>query len=185
MTRTERTHTEREDQVVYEEHGVRVVLVVQNGIRRSPTLYIERRDDALTALKLREIAAMIDAAADEVARATPLAPAPEPVQVDRSQRTLTDGSPVTPDHRDLQPNGQQKAYVVLSEEERAKGFVRPVRYTYVHVPGCGIATTMGQALAETYARDPKFYSGTFCVGCGKHLSVDQFIWDGTDERVGS
>lgn len=46
--------------------------------------------------------------------------------------TLTDGSPVTPDHRELKPNGQQKGYVVLSEEERAKGFVRPVRRTYIH-----------------------------------------------------
>lgn len=29
--------------------------------------------------------------------------------------------------------GQQNKYVVLSEEERAKGFVRPVRRTYQHV----------------------------------------------------
>lgn len=47
--------------------------------------------------------------------------------------TLTDGSPVTPDHTELKPNGQQKGYVVLSEEERAKGFVRPVRNKYKHV----------------------------------------------------
>lgn len=30
--------------------------------------------------------------------------------------TLADGSPVTPDHRELKPNGQQKGYVVLSED---------------------------------------------------------------------
>jgi hypothetical protein len=48
-------------------------------------------------------------------------------------RTLTDGSPVTPDHREINPaTGQQKGYVVLSAEERAKGFVRPVRRTYTH-----------------------------------------------------
>jgi hypothetical protein len=47
--------------------------------------------------------------------------------------TLTDGSPVTEDHRELKENGQQKGYVVLSEEERKKGFVRPVRTTYTHV----------------------------------------------------
>ena len=99
--------------------------------------------------------------------------------VDRTQRTLTDGSPVTPDHTDLKPNGQQKGYVVLSDEERARGFVRPVRRTYVH-DKCGVATTMGQSLAETYARDPHFYSGTFCVGCGKHFPVGadgEFTWD--------
>jgi hypothetical protein len=34
-------------------------------------------------------------------------------EVDRTQRTLTDGSPVTPDHRDIDPKtGQQKGYVM-------------------------------------------------------------------------
>jgi len=40
---------------------------------------------------------------------------------ERPRTTLVDGSPVTSDHRDLKPNGQQKDYVVLSAEERAKG----------------------------------------------------------------
>jgi len=110
-----------------------------------------------------------------------------PPPVDRSQRTLTDGAPVTADHRELKPNGQQKGYVVLSEEERAKGFVRPVRRSYRHLK-CGVVTTMGIALAETYARDPYFYSGTFCCGCGSHFPVGddgEFVWDGTEERVGT
>ncbi len=100
------------------------------------------------------------------------------------ERTLTDGSPITDDHRELKPNGQQKGYVVLSEAERAKGFVRPVRRTYTHKT-CGCDTTMGEAIAETYARDPGFYSGTFCVACGVHRPLDQFVWKGTDEQVGS
>ena len=124
--------------------------------------------------------------------------------VDRSARTLTDGSSVTDDHREIDPaTGQQKAYVVLSAEERAKGFVRPVRRTYTHVGkvtdiegndgsiihrqrmgGCGSNTTMGQAIAETYARDPKFYSGTFCCHCNKHLPLDEFVWAGTIDQVG-
>ena len=37
---------------------------------------------------------------------------------------LTDGRRSTR-HRKLKPNGQQQDYVVLAEEERAKGFVRP------------------------------------------------------------
>jgi hypothetical protein len=151
--------------------------------------------------------------------------------------------------------GQNECYLVLSEEERAKGFVRPVRTTYIHIGrkiekklngslngrliriddpeydnrdgyytkergyagyleyseekfplvgkyltkvefdamsenkshsgGCGVATTMNMALSETYARNPKFYGATFCVGCNKHLPVDEFVWDGTDELVGS
>lgn len=101
--------------------------------------------------------------------------------------TLTDGSPVTPDHRDINPEtGQQKGYVVLAADERAKGFIRPVRHTYVHSK-CGVATTMGAALAETYARDPFFYSGTFCVGCRAHFPVGEdgeFTWaDGS--KVGT
>ncbi len=157
---------------------------------------------------------------------------------EQPKTTLTDGSPVTPDHKEIMTNGQQKGYVVLSEEERAKGFVRPVRTSYRHVgvaapkyplldltedqkhfaasgyvkyekypdgssvlgqlwtqekidkigKGCGTVTTMGQALAETYARDPHFYSGTFCCGCATHLPVGEdgeFVWEGTDERVGT
>lgn len=143
-------------------------------------------------------------------------------------------------------NGQNETYLVLSDEELAKGFVRPVRKTYIHVgkeidkskmipvdeywdkypegydkeirrkykedygyryfityeendtpilgryitesdlkEGCGFATEMNVKLAETYAANPKFYGATFCVGCGKHLAVEEFVWDGTNERVGS
>lgn len=102
--------------------------------------------------------------------------------------------------------GMNKKYLVLSEEERAKGFVRPIRKTYIHqymldgskvpyplvsmkgVGGCGATTTMGQALAETYARDPSFYGATYCVGCDTHLPVGEdgeFYWDGTNEKVGT
>lgn len=134
----------------------------------------EARDKAKAVVTARQ---EMEAAARKVAAAIP---------VDRTQRTLTDGSPVTADHRDLKPNGQQKGYVVLSEAERAKGFVRPVRLSYRHLT-CGTVTTMGLALAETYARDPFFYSGTFCCGCRAHFPVGadgQFVWDGTDEKVG-
>ncbi|WP_242137336.1 hypothetical protein [Sphingomonas sp. TREG-RG-20F-R18-01] len=105
-----------------------------------------------------------------------------------SDTTLTDGSPVTPDHRDINPaTGMQKGYVVLSANERAKGFVEPVRRAYVHEK-CGVVTNMGLALAETYARDPFFYSGTFCAGCEAHFPVGdggQFVWDGTSQKVGT
>lgn len=78
----------------------------------------------------------------------------------------------------------QKVYVVLSEEERAKGFVHPVREAYLHLV-CGEKTTMGQSIAETYAREPEFYSGTFCCQCRAHFPVAEFVWDGTKIPVGS
>ncbi len=92
---------------------------------------------------------------------------------------LTDGSPVPTDgsHKEIDPRtGQQKGYIVLSPEERAKGFVKPVRRSYTHNK-CGGVTTVGRALAETYARDPYFYSGTFCCNCGTHFPLAQFDWE--------
>lgn len=141
-----------------------------------------------------------------------------------------------------QPNDRlQQAYLILPQEERDKGFVRPVRRAYTHVgappntyplrdltdeertryadagyvkfepypeserprmgrfwtqanldtagKGCGVTTTMSLPLAETYARDPKFYGGTWCSGCGTHLPVAEFVWaagqPGEGERVGT
>lgn len=105
-----------------------------------------------------------------------------------SNTTLTDGSPVTPDHREIDPaTGLQKGYMVLSADERAKGFVRPVRNAYRH-DKCASVTTMNRALAETYARDPSFYSGTFCAICRAHFPVGadgEFTWAGTADKVGT
>jgi hypothetical protein len=157
--------------------------------------------------------------------------------------TLLDGSPVPDDrsHTKLRADGMQQDYIVLSADERAKGFVRPVRRSYVHVgpvpapkgavrdltvdekerygdfgyvkfepypagshgsasgrfwtqpdldrKACGQVTRMGQDLAETYSRDPAFYSGTFCATCRKHYPVGpggEFVWqDDPTQRVGT
>jgi len=137
------------------------------------------------------------------------------------------------------PDGQHADHWILSEEERAKGFVRPVRRAYVHVGipgpshplrdltaeereryanqgyvkfevypeeelprtgrfwtqadldrvdgGCGSVTTMPQAIAETYARQPSFYGSTFCVRCRDYFPVGErgeFAWD-DGSRVGT
>lgn len=155
-------------------------------------------------------------------------------------------SPVTdnpddPGLRKIGPDGMQESYLVLSEAERAQGFVRPLRRSYIHVgrpgpthalrdltpeeqvrfdgagyvkfevypdsespmtgrfwtsgqldsvdQGCGGTTTMGQPIAETYARQPGFYGGTFCATCGAHFPVGrdgEFVWaDAPTERVGT
>lgn len=103
--------------------------------------------------------------------------------VDRTKLCTTDGQPLQQSPNDV---GQHKNYVVLCEEERKAGFVRPVRRTYVHEK-CGTATTMGLALAETYARDPGFYGATFCATCNSHFPVGvdgEFRWE-DGSKVGS
>ena len=93
-----------------------------------------------------------------------------------------------PSLKDVDPGtNMQNKYLVLSEEERRLGFVEPVRRSYLHLK-CGTVTTMGVAIAETYARDPEFYGGTYCVGCRNHFPVGEkgeFVWDGTDQKVGT
>jgi hypothetical protein len=89
---------------------------------------------------------------------------------------------------DDEPVPQAQAYLVLSEAERAKGFVRPVRRSYIHsgaTSPCGAVTTMSQSLAETYARDPSFYGATYCCACQMHRPVSEFVWDGDGQRLGS
>ena len=112
--------------------------------------------------------------------------------------STTDGQPPDPGMENagapkpIDPRtGMHGAYYVLSEEERANGFVRPVRRTYRHEK-CGTDTTMGQAIAETYARDPKYYGSTFCCWCKNHFPVGEhgdFYWvenhNRLDEKVGT
>lgn len=101
--------------------------------------------------------------------------------------------PNDPALRETLPGGQNKTYLVLSEEELAKGFVCPVRRSYKHL-ACGGVTTMGKALCETYARNPKFYGATFCCICGAHFPLrgfkdgkwqDAFEWSEDGSPVGA
>lgn len=97
-----------------------------------------------------------------------------------------------PNHPDLthgadsEPAPQAPVYLVLSEEDRARGFVRPLRLTYIHIE-CGTETTMSPVIAETYAANPGFYGSTYCVNCQMHRPVGatgEFVWrDGT--KVGT
>lgn len=87
---------------------------------------------------------------------------------------------------DEEPIPQHDVYLVLSEEERAKGFVRPYRDRYKHLT-CGAVTTMGRAISETYATQPAFYGATFCVRCSMHKPVGEngeFVWIEADGSEG-
>lgn len=134
----------------------------------------------------------------------------QPEHVEREQpkppaMCTTDGRTVA-EARASQTNatGQHPSYIVLCPDERAKGFTRPYRDAYRHVGhleqlvddngndshqvrlgGCNTETKMGKALSETYARDPNFYSHTFCVRCNRHLPVAEFVWTADGQQVGS
>lgn len=138
-----------------------------------------------TAALLRSKDEEVSVAREELERAKMEAAAEIPV--DRSSRQLSGGGEITPDHRDLKENGQQKGYVVLTPAERAKGFTRPYRDAYRHLK-CGKITTMSRDIAETYARDPGFYNGTFCVTCRAHFPIGEdgeFTWYEMDGREGA
>lgn len=102
-----------------------------------------------------------------------------PTTPDPSDPRLTRGP-------DTEPRPQADAYLVLTDDERTAGYVRPLRNAYRHTP-CGAVTTMAHAIAETYARDPFFYGHTYCVACAMHRPVGphgEFEWlDG--DRVGT
>ncbi len=101
--------------------------------------------------------------------------------------------PNDPGLRKIRADGQQETYLVLSDKERDMGFVRPVRRNYRHLK-CGCVTHMGLALSETYARNFRFYTGTFCVNCGAHFDLREevdgklrwnFEWEPDGDPVGS
>ncbi len=87
---------------------------------------------------------------------------------------------------EIREDGQQHCYLILPDGQR-KNLVQPLRLSYKHLK-CGAVTTMGRAIAETYAADPRFYGGTFCVHCGAHFPVGangEFVWDGDGTLVGT
>lgn len=101
------------------------------------------------------------------------------VTSDPTDPRLTRGA----DPADGGPVAQAEVYLVLSDADRAAGFVRPVRLSYWHET-CGAVTTMNRQIAETYARDPGFYGSTYCAICRQHRPVGadgEFYW--CDENI--
>jgi hypothetical protein len=83
---------------------------------------------------------------------------------------------------DEEPVEQNKVYLVLSDDELAKGYVKPYRTSYKHLT-CGTSTKMAHEIAATYARDPWFYGATYCVHCQKHRPLIEFIWEPDGESM--
>ena len=81
------------------------------------------------------------------------------------------------DYGEKRPDGQYENYPTIDEGE----FEQEPRDTYIHVDGCGSRTTMTGDLPESVARDPEYYTKTFCAGCGEHVPVGEVEWgDGED-----
>jgi hypothetical protein len=85
-------------------------------------------------------------------------------------------------------DGQNADHYVLCPEDRAKGYVEPLRLDYIHEK-CGGRTSMPRACAETYAVRPEYYGSTFCCHCHDYFPVGEdgeFIWnDGSRQKVGT
>lgn len=82
---------------------------------------------------------------------------------------------------------QHKDHWVLSEAERTKGLIRPVRTSYKHEV-CGAVTSMPVKIAETYAKQPDFYGQTFCATCKDYTPVGEhgkFVWLDDGTKVGT
>ena len=87
----------------------------------------------------------------------------------------------------IKTDGQQKDYLVLPQKVFKKDFIRPVRNTYKHLV-CNTNTSMPQAISETFAQNPHFYSGTFCVACAGHFPIGEdgeFVWLDDNSKVGT
>ena len=95
---------------------------------------------------------------------------------DKSKITTDPNDPRLGHGIDDEPRSQNQAYLVLSEKEKAKGFVRPYRERYIHTT-CGTFTKMHKDIAESFAVDPRFYGATYCVKCQKHLPLHEFEWE--------
>lgn len=100
------------------------------------------------------------------------------LKADDPRRATTDG--VTPGWEDapapgpIGPNGQHRSYWILSAEERARGFVRPVRRSYSHVGPPGPRNPTRPLTDEERER---------YKGCG-YVSYEAYP-PGDPERVGS
>lgn len=81
------------------------------------------------------------------------------------------------DYGEQREDGQYENYPTIDEGELQQ---KP-RDTYTHVDGCGASTTMTGGLPASVARDPTYYSKTYCSGCGGHVPVAEVEWkDGED-----
>ena len=85
------------------------------------------------------------------------------------------------DYGEKREDGQYESYPTIDDGE----FVQEPRASYIH-EACGTKTTMSSELQKSVARDPTYYSHTYCAGCQEHVLIEEVSWtrDGEDWVVG-
>lgn len=84
----------------------------------------------------------------------------------------------------IRSGNHQRNHPKLSYAERHQGYVRPLRDVYTHLI-CTQDTRMPPAVAETFARNPNHYAGTYCAHCAANRPLAEFVWKDSQEYVGS
>ncbi len=143
------------------------------------------------------------------------APAPQPINpltgqhgdhwvLSPEERSRGFIRPVRLSYRHVGPEGPQYPLRDLTEEEKKLWGEDYAKYEHYPDNGCGrtgrfwtqaeldkigkgcnSVTTMPRPIAETYAVKPSSYGRTFCCACRDYLPIAEFVWDGTNERVGT
>ena len=80
------------------------------------------------------------------------------------------------DYGERKEDGQYENHPTIDDGE----FVQAVQREYVHEE-CGETTVMGSEIAESVARDPHYYTETFCAGCSDYFPVEEFQWKSDDQ----
>lgn len=82
------------------------------------------------------------------------------------------------DYGERKEDGQYENHPTIDEGE----FQQPVKMVYIHET-CNGATNMSRKIAESIARDPEYYTKTFCYQCGDYYPVEQFRWESGEDWV--
>lgn len=92
---------------------------------------------------------------------------------------MSDERPDDFDYGEQREDGQYENYPTIG----AGDVQQAPRDTYVHVDGCGQTTSMTGDLPVSVARDPEYYSKTYCAGCQEHVPVEEVEWDDGEDWV--
>lgn len=84
--------------------------------------------------------------------------------------------PNDPDLKVLHTTKQYKKTLVHHESERTPAkFVNQLRNKFRHLK-CHQMSTVATSVAETLARDPKFYKELFCGTCQVYVPITELVW---------